>query len=430
MKKISLFIVLPLLIITLINRPPLFASSRSINVVSRFDGDTIKQRFLTGTNYDIVRITNIDKTFQQGIDLESGRYHVEVSADGYEKKSMWLTLDEEEDKSLKIALKRLAVVKKGKSVSKGKEIDHDEIYLELGGGVVRDNKTGLEWLTGYGWQMKWNKTKSWIEGLSLIFGGEWRMPTINELKSLYVEGYGTRNLTPLLTTTSWEIWSGKATHSDTALAFNFRYGREKSCNRNTTHVQVFAVRKGKSSVDVTHGSKEIKIVSSQESATAIHSQKADIEALPYAVKVKVGDLRKEVESIYGKPSSIKVLPRYNPPVMRQLQYKSLGLTFYFFRNLLWGIEVYAPFKGEFFGVKIGDFVSQAIALYRSKYTGSFPMSKGPPHYYEWSNILTECTLKVYVMNRRTCEEDKNPIISFSFTDYSKRGKWIPSQFLP
>lgn len=156
-------------------------------------------------------------------------------------------------------------------VYKTKEIDHDEIYIALGGGVVRDKKTGLEWLTGSGWHMKWNKTKPWIEGLSLIFGGGWRMPTIDELRTLYVEGYGIRNLTPLLAATSWEIWSGEEAHSDKALAFNFRYGRETSEQRKTTHVQVFVVRKGKSSVDVTYGSKEIKTVFSQEPATVIHS---------------------------------------------------------------------------------------------------------------------------------------------------------------
>jgi len=315
-------------------------------------------------------------------------------------------------------------------VSKTKEIDHDEIYIALGGGVVRDKKTGLEWLTGYGWHMELNETKSWVEGLSLILGGGWRMPTIDELRNLYVEGYGTHNLTPLLATTSWRIWSGEEAHSDKALAFNFRYGRETSEHPKTTWIQVFVVRKGKSSVDVTYGSKGIKTVSSQEPATVNHSHKADIETLPYTVKVKVGDLRKKVESIYGQPSSIEVLPGYNPPVMRQLKYKSLGLNFYFFRNLLWGIKVYAPFKGEFFGVKIGDFVSQAIALYRSNYTGSYPVpKKGPPHYYEWTNLLPKCTLKVYVMNSRNCEEDKNPIISFNFTDSSKRGTWFPSQFV-
>ena len=62
-----------------------------------------------------VRITNIDQSFYQGIELESDRYHVEVTADGYEKKSMWITLDAEEDKSLNIRLRRVATARKGKT---------------------------------------------------------------------------------------------------------------------------------------------------------------------------------------------------------------------------------------------------------------------------------------------------------------------------
>ncbi|MBW2345683.1 MAG: SUMF1/EgtB/PvdO family nonheme iron enzyme [Deltaproteobacteria bacterium] len=62
-----------------------------------------------------VRITNIGQSFYQGIELESGRYRVEVTADSYEKKSMWVTLDAGEDKSLDIRLKRVTAAKKGKA---------------------------------------------------------------------------------------------------------------------------------------------------------------------------------------------------------------------------------------------------------------------------------------------------------------------------
>ena len=62
-----------------------------------------------------VRIINIAQSFYQGIELESGRYHVEVTADGYQNKSMWVTLDAGEDKSLKIRMKRVATATKGKT---------------------------------------------------------------------------------------------------------------------------------------------------------------------------------------------------------------------------------------------------------------------------------------------------------------------------
>ena len=62
-----------------------------------------------------VRILNIKPRFYQGIELEPGRYHVEVSEDGYEKESMWVTLDGGEDKSLNIVLKRLSTAKEEKT---------------------------------------------------------------------------------------------------------------------------------------------------------------------------------------------------------------------------------------------------------------------------------------------------------------------------
>jgi formylglycine-generating enzyme required for sulfatase activity len=62
-----------------------------------------------------VRITNIDQNFYQGIELEPGRYQVEVAADNYEKKSLWVSLDAGEDKSLTIVLKRLAAAEGGKT---------------------------------------------------------------------------------------------------------------------------------------------------------------------------------------------------------------------------------------------------------------------------------------------------------------------------
>ncbi|MBW2014443.1 MAG: SUMF1/EgtB/PvdO family nonheme iron enzyme [Deltaproteobacteria bacterium] len=52
-----------------------------------------------------VRILNIGPAFNQGIKLEAGRYHVEVSADGYETQKMWVSLSAGQDKTLDIHLK-------------------------------------------------------------------------------------------------------------------------------------------------------------------------------------------------------------------------------------------------------------------------------------------------------------------------------------
>lgn len=55
-----------------------------------------------------VRILNIKPIFYQGIELEPGKYQVEVSHSGYETKVMWVSLGAAEDKNLNIRLERTA----------------------------------------------------------------------------------------------------------------------------------------------------------------------------------------------------------------------------------------------------------------------------------------------------------------------------------
>lgn len=55
-----------------------------------------------------VRILNIGPVFRQGMDLDPGRYHVEVTAEGYETEKRWVDLSAGEDENISI---RLAPVK-------------------------------------------------------------------------------------------------------------------------------------------------------------------------------------------------------------------------------------------------------------------------------------------------------------------------------
>ena len=54
-----------------------------------------------------VRILNIRPPFYQGMELNSGKYHVEVSAAGYGTKSQWITLEPGEDKTIDIRLSKI-----------------------------------------------------------------------------------------------------------------------------------------------------------------------------------------------------------------------------------------------------------------------------------------------------------------------------------
>ena len=107
--------------------------------------------------------------------------------------------------------------------SKSDVIKKDGDYLLYANGIVKDTKTGLEWKAGPDRDMNWNQAGSWVQSLNLD-GGGWRMPTMDELEGLYKKGAGNRNMTPLLKTTIWYVWSGE-THgqNNSTVAGFFRF---------------------------------------------------------------------------------------------------------------------------------------------------------------------------------------------------------------
>ncbi|MBW2172182.1 MAG: DUF1566 domain-containing protein [Deltaproteobacteria bacterium] len=90
-------------------------------------------------------------------------------------------------------------------------------------GVVLDTKHGLEWFVGPDKDTTWNEAKFWVESLS-VDGGGWRMPARDELSSLYTEGAGSQNMSPLLKTTGGFVWTGETVGSTYAWGFCFEIG--------------------------------------------------------------------------------------------------------------------------------------------------------------------------------------------------------------
>ena len=86
--------------------------------------------------------------------------------------------------------------------------------------IVLDTNTGLAWIAGVDSDITWNAATYRVERLT-VAGGGWRMPTIKELKTLYQKGAGTRNMTPLLKTTGWFVWSGETKGPCSAWDFKF-----------------------------------------------------------------------------------------------------------------------------------------------------------------------------------------------------------------
>ena len=181
-----------------------------------------------------VRIMNIEPKYKPGIELEPGKYDIEVFATGYVTWRKWVELIAGEGKQLKVELEHMQPATQPEqaekeslpqksSVSKtalgSDAVERDGAYVAYANGIVKDTKTGLEWKAGPDRDMDWNEARSWVKSL----GGDWRMPTLDELMGLYKEGKGDRNRTPLLKSTGWGVWSGKTNGSSKAWFFPFRY---------------------------------------------------------------------------------------------------------------------------------------------------------------------------------------------------------------
>ena len=117
------------------------------------------------------------------------------------------------------------------AAGKAEIIDRDGQYVFYKNGIVYDEKTNLEWIVGPDKDTTWDEAKAWVESLS-VEGGGWRMPTGKELKALYKKGAGSRNMTPLLKTTGWWVWSGETKGSSLARAFSFINGYKAWGNRD------------------------------------------------------------------------------------------------------------------------------------------------------------------------------------------------------
>ena len=136
----------------------------------------------------------------------------------------------------------------------------DGVYRPHAYGIVRDVDTGLEWKVGPDQDMNWFQAKEWVEKLN-VDGGGWRLPTCNELEGIYRKGTGTRNMSPLLTTSSywgnpspapewseapdWWVWSSETKGSSDATKakfFFFENGSRSQPHSGTTNLRAFAVR--------------------------------------------------------------------------------------------------------------------------------------------------------------------------------------------
>ena len=118
----------------------------------------------------------------------------------------------------------------------------DDNYISYDNGIVYDEKTNLEWIVGPDKDISWDNAKKWAEDLS-VEGGGWRLPTIEELQTLYIKGSGESNMTPLLKMTGGSVWSGETQGELKAWRFSFIEGHQEWVQRSHSfYDRTFAVR--------------------------------------------------------------------------------------------------------------------------------------------------------------------------------------------
>ena len=122
------------------------------------------------------------------------------------------------------------------------QAEQDDRFLPLTNGIVKDTRTGLEWIAGPDEDTNWEQAILWVKNLNVDSGG-WRMPSIEELETLYLPIEGKRNMTPHLKTTGWWVWSGETEGSNQAKFYDF-YNRAQGWQKKkfAQTVRAFAVR--------------------------------------------------------------------------------------------------------------------------------------------------------------------------------------------
>ena len=116
-------------------------------------------------------------------------------------------------------------------------------FVKKKNGIVLDRKTGLQWYAGPDRATSWNEARAWVSSLA-VDGEGWRLPEPRELQALYQKDLGERNMTPLLETTGWWIWTGRIKDDASVWYFDFRIGKADFTlhQMNYFSPRVFAVR--------------------------------------------------------------------------------------------------------------------------------------------------------------------------------------------
>lgn len=136
-------------------------------------------------------------------------------------------------------------------------VENQKRFVVNSCGSIQDTRAGLEWYVGADRNVTWNEAQEWTSGLNSC-GGGWRMPTIEEIRTLYnpsvragtgyyTEGrYFPARIDPVFNAIgggSW-VWSNAQSGAGNARSFNLNQGKavEFSATNTLYSTRAFAVR--------------------------------------------------------------------------------------------------------------------------------------------------------------------------------------------
>ncbi len=117
----------------------------------------------------------------------------------------------------------------------------EHLFTVSADGVITDDQTGLAWVVGPDKDINYSQAEKWVAACKLA-GGGWRMPMKKELRALYQDGVGERNMDPAFKTSGGWVWA-EPRDSSSAWGFSFGSGVERWYRRDSSdNSRVFGVR--------------------------------------------------------------------------------------------------------------------------------------------------------------------------------------------
>jgi hypothetical protein len=121
-------------------------------------------------------------------------------------------------------------------------VSRDGRYVAYDNGIVCDCFTSTEWYAGPNENFSWFEADRWVRSLS-VGGGNWSLPTVEQLRGLYRKKKNGDLLTPLLSIQCTDIWSGECPDDASAWGFNFIPGNTfKTYRSYSNRFRVLATR--------------------------------------------------------------------------------------------------------------------------------------------------------------------------------------------